>query len=489
MKTFINNCLSHKTISRKCAVVLCLALLLTTACEDSLVENPKSLAVETFYNTAKEVEAAVNAIYTPLRLAYYTIGVNTAHSDYAYGRGSWAALNDFQGLNSVWITRVSEVWTYYYQSIRNANIVIRNAPEGSAISPEDVARYVAEAKFLRAFTYFQLVKCWGGVPLRTEENIETTSVGRSPENTVYQFIVDDLIDAEAHLPLTQTISGRPTKMAAKTLLADVYLQTGRYELARDKAAEVIASNQYSLVPVATVDDFQKIFGPDVVTTGEEIFYLKFSHEANQGDTWPGLLNHPGTGLYGSAGVYGVHGDSTNPMYQAWDDADLRKGLWYSWNIGIGNTSLLTKKFIDPGTLGLSGAGNPQTWYRYAGVLMIYAEASTRAAGMPTVEGVDAFNQVRRRAYGYDPEQPSPVDVAAADFTAETFLDRILQENGYEFQCEGKRWNELKRTGKLEGIILAAKGKVVTETDYLWPIPVAEMSANRAMNPTDQNPGY
>ncbi len=470
------------------AIMSCVGLF--TSCEDGLMENPKSLAVETFYNTPREVETAVNAVYSPLRLAYYTIGVNSAHADYAYGRGSWAALNDFQGLNSVWVTRVSEVWTYYYQSIRNANIVIHNAPNGKAISEEDVQKYVAEAKFLRAFTYFQLVRHWGGVPIRTEDNISAIEVPRSTEAQVFELILDDLETAETDLPDEQPVSGRPTKWAAKTLLADVYLHLEQYPQARDKANEVIQANVYSLVPVTTVDDFQNIFGPDVITTPEEIFYLKFSHEPQQGDTWPGLMNHPATGLYGGGGVYGVHSDQTNFVYTNWDDADLRKGLWYSWNIGLGPTSLLSKKFIDPESLVLNGAANPQTWYRYADLLLIYAEAAGRVAEGPTEEAMDALNQVHRRAYGHDPNAVSAVDFEVADYPGDAFIDLIIKERGYEFQLEGKRWVELKRTGKLVSTILEAKGKVVTEADYLWPIPVAEMSANKALDPaTDQNPGY
>lgn len=151
--------------------------------------------------------------------------------------------------------------------------------------------------------------------------------------------------------------------------------------------------------------------------------------------------------------------------------------------------MLTKKFIDPATLALSGAANAQTWYRYPDLLLIYAEAAGRAAGGPTVEAMEALNKVRRRAYGFDWKVASPVDLDAADYAGDAFIDRIIQERGYEFQVEGKRWTELKRTGKLVSAILDAKGKVVTETDLLWPIPLAEMNANKAISPTEQNPGY
>lgn len=471
-------------------ICIFMSLLLFTSCEDGLTEDPKSLAVETFYNTSAEVETAVNAVYSPLRSAYYSIGINSVHADYALGRGSWAALNDFQGLNSVWTTRVSEVWNYYYQSIRNANIVIEYAPKGNAISQADVDKFVAEAKFLRAFTYFQLVRQWGGVPIRTEVNLTEFDAKKNSVDEVYNLILSDLQEAESKLPDTQEVSGRPSKWAAKTLLADVYLQLNKYTEAGDKAQEVIQSGKYALVAVTSTDDFQNIFGPDVVTNSEEIFYLKFSHETGQGDTWPALMNHPGTKLYGGGGVYGVYSDSQNLIYVNWDNNDLRKGQWYSWNIGLGSTSLLSKKFIDPKSLSLSGAGNPETWYRYADLLLIYAESSYRATNTTSTEAMEALNQVHRRAYGYNPTLPSVVDFKTADYNGSSFLDLIIKERGYEFQLEGKRWLELKRTGKLAETILAIKGKVVTEKDYLWPIPVNELSSNKALDPSkDQNPGY
>src|SRR5690606_4639441 len=119
--------------------------------------------------------------------------------------------------------------------IRNANIVIKNAPEGDAISPEDVDKYVSEARFLRALSYFHLVRNWGDIPLRTEENMENVELAKSSKEEVYDFILADLLEAETNLPEEQELLGRPTKFAAKTLLADVYLQLGQYSEAREKA--------------------------------------------------------------------------------------------------------------------------------------------------------------------------------------------------------------------------------------------------------------
>src|SRR5690606_25950177 len=146
--------------------------------------------------------------------------------------------------------------------------------------------------------------------------------------------------------------GTPSVWAAKTLLADVYLHLAKNSESVTLAKEIIGSGKYSLVPVSNTDDFQKLFGADIVTTPEEIFYSRFSHLPGQGNIWPGLMAHPATGLYGQAGVYGVHSQSDCPAYQEWDDRDLRKGQWFPWNIGIGPNTLLSKKFIDPNSLGL-----------------------------------------------------------------------------------------------------------------------------------------
>ncbi|GAB3907497.1 RagB/SusD family nutrient uptake outer membrane protein [Larkinella knui] len=477
---------------KKILLLLTIPLLLT-ACEDALVEAPKSLVVETFFNTASDVETAVNAIFSPLRNSNYAVYEATleCQADYAYGRGSWAPLHDFQGLNDANITRVAGLWNAFYLSIRNANLVIKNAPTGKAISKADVDRYVAEAKFLRAFNYFQLVRNWAGVPLRTESNMTDINLKRSSADEVYALILADLKEAETNLPEKPAQIGRPTKWAAKTMLADVYLQVGKFAEARDKADEVIKSNQFSLVPATTKSDFQnKIYGPDLVSTTEEIFYLKYARQVNQGNYMLWISNHPDTKLFNFGGAYVIYVDVTSPYYKTWDAGDIRKGLWDLINFGLGANTLVSSKFIDQAAVGQNGAGNDDPVYGYSDVLLIYAEASARAGNGPTAAGLEALNQVHRRAFGKAPAVASAVDFKPGDYNATTFVDLVLKERSYEFQLEGKRWLDLKRTGTAKAVILAAKGKVVADKHLVWPIPVSEMNYNKALNPaTDQNPGY
>ena len=437
-----------------------------TSCENVLVEAPKALAVETFYNTAGEVETAVNAVYQQLRATNNISGQLgaqvEAYTDYSYGRGSYLVLSDFQGLNSTNIPRTDAGWTLFYLGIRNANLVIQNAPKGKNISPADVTKYVAEAKFLRAYNYFWLVRNWGGVPIRTEATLTEPNVKRNTVEEVYNLIVSDLKEAETNLPDRQTQSGRATKWAAKAALAEVYFTRNQYAEARDKADEIIKSAKFSLVPVTVANDFDKIFGPTVVTTTEEIFYLKMTRQNDQGMYLAMFAHHPGTKLHGAGGFYAHYTDSQlNSVFKSWDDADLRKSFnWINWDIGLGKNTYLCKKFSDPLAPSGTGAGNDFPIYRYSDILLMYAEAANRAGNGPTA--------------------------------AETFNDLVLKERGYETQYEGKRWLDLKRLGiaKLKQIIKANTGKDVADKHLFWPVPVGELNYNTALDPSkDQNPGY
>ena len=196
-----------------------LLIVFFCSCSDELTEHPKTIVVENFYKTTEEVETATNAIYGPLRggqMAVYEATLECL-SDFVYGRGSWTQIGAFQKLNDTNITRVSGIWNIFYQSIRCANLVIQNSPTNNA----DAAVYVAEAKFLRAFAYFHLVRNWGGVPIRTESNMSETAVPKSTKVEVYNFIVSDLLEAEKVLPEKRDEFGRPSKWAVKTLLSDV----------------------------------------------------------------------------------------------------------------------------------------------------------------------------------------------------------------------------------------------------------------------------
>lgn len=468
--------------------------LTLVSCQDLLVEKPKAVAVENFYNTSEEVETAVNAIYSVLRsndMVEQTVILDT-HTDWGYGRGSRADYNAMQGFNAANINNAGSRWNMFYLAIRNANLVIKNAPNGTSISQKDIDENIGEARFLRAFSYFQLVRNWGSIPIRTEENMTEISLVKSSVDDVYKFIIADLLFAENNLPEEQTLIGKATSYAAKTMLADVYLTRGKYQEASNKVKEVMQSAKYSLVPVRNKTDFQwNLFGPEKITTPEEIFYFKYSRQPGLGNWILWVLSHPSTGNFNFGGAYAHYSDAANPFYINWNDQDIRKSLWDKINFGLGQNTLVSSKYVDPNAVEKNnGAGNDLPIYRYAEVLLIYAEASCMASGGPTVDGIEALNKVHRRAYGKDPNTPSEIDFKIAVYNKNSFQDLVLQERAYEFIFEGKRWYDLKRTGKAAQVFLATKGIAIAEKAYLWPIPSSELNFNKALDPAkDQNPGY
>jgi len=469
-------------------------VLTLVSCAKELIEKPKSIAVETFYNTPKEVESALAAIYLPLRATVYNymyISLVECFTDYQYGRGSWAINSNFEGLNATNISRSEQVWVDLYRSIRNANLVIMNAPNGSKLTATDISKYVAEAKYMRAYAYFLLVKNWSGVPIRTDKNFTDIAVARSPEADVYALIVSDLQEAETNLPDAASLPGKPSKWAVKTVLADVYFYRGMNTEAASKIGEVIASNKFSLVPVTVLSDYYKVFGTDVVTSTEEIFYIKYSHD--NGTEYTMMLHHPNSKYCGGGGYYGIYTDKVlNNVFKNWDLSDLRRQLWYIWDIGLGANTYLTLKFIDPTAPKGNMNANDIPVYRYADALLMSAEAEVRATNTISAASMEKLNMVHRRAYGYPPLVASVKDFKIADYTKDTFIDLVIKERGYETACEGKRWNDLKRLGKAKcrEIIKAGVGRDIVDKHFLFPIPVAELTYNTKINPaTDQNPGY
>ncbi|WP_439489051.1 RagB/SusD family nutrient uptake outer membrane protein [Algoriphagus sp.] len=484
-----------KTLKRLIDSKLLIACLLisggvTSSCSDLLKEEPKEIVIENFYQNKSDFDAATNAIYFPLRMIRSEhVAVLSAHTDWGYGRGSRAQYNDFEGFNPTNINAAASRWNSFYQGIRNANLVIEKAPMSEVLTEEEINSYSAEAKFLRALTYFDLVRNWGGVPLRTAENIDLKDVPKSSAEEVYDFILADLEAAEMYLPESAAESGRPTLWAAKTLLADVYLELEEYEMARTKAQEVIDAGAYQLVQIASVDDIrEKIFGATLITSSEEIFAFKFTRQTGQGNGLPWILNHPSTGLYNFGGAYAHYGDATNPFHKEWQDGDLRKGLWQVVDFGLGDSTIVNGKYAEPQAVDNTGAGNNLPVYRYPELLLVFAEASARVEGL-TEGGLEAVNQVRRRAFGLDPMVASDMDYMMDGLTLEEFLDIVLQEKAYETQFEGKRWLDLKRTGRAEELVMKNKGISIAERHYLWPIPLDELNFNEAMSPADQNPGY
>lgn len=483
-------------------IIIAFIILATTwcsSCSNLLDEMPEDfISRVNFYQNETDALGAIAGAYSSFGIDYYNINyylLLELHGDYIDGRGSQAPISNFaQVLDNVGIGRAATGWSVLYQSINRANAVLDNVPGIVNMSDNVKKRIIAEARFIRAMAYYNLVKAWGPVPIRLHEarDLGALSSPREPEERVYALIMEDLEAAQNDLPTSVGAeTGKASAGAAKLLLANVYLTLGQWEKAATKAEEVITSGVYSLVEVDKPDDFYKIFATQ--TSSEDVFSVH--HSENRFSEIPLYLHRGDTPPYNysSRGFWAWIPKTNSFIGSSWDNNDMRKSFnLYTKHldrngneVNLPSTSpILFKKFIS-NNAGLNVYSLPIL--RYAEAFLIYAEAAALANNAVTPLALERLNIIKRRAYGYPLNAASPVDyTAAAD--ARAFQDVVLLERGYEFILEAKRWWDLKRTGKVKSAFQAV-GKTYMDERLLFPIPENEINSNPALSQSDQNPGY
>lgn len=489
-------------------ILILLPMILQSCDKTFLDEKPRTFLSEgAIFDTKEGAIAATTSIYQPWRsgnlYGRWIIGILEMSSDYLFGRGGQAPLGSYS-YDATVRGFIGGIWVGNYQVINRANILIQQI-EQKDISGVDANlrnRLIGEAKFNRALAYFHLVRLFGDVPLRTKPETVNLAIARTSEAEVYSQIINDLEFAEANLPGSYPANelGRATRWAASSLLADVYLTIGNYGDAAAKAKEVMDSGHFSLLEVQVPEDFQKIFGPDVVTHPEEIFSIKNARIPGLG-TGGGFMasqHRGGSGYHLGANWHAWYGNF-NSWLGDWvneldsPDPDLRALDWlyngpHDERFLDDFIVMLFKKYRDTES---DPAGNDIPILRYTEVVLIYAEAVSQANGGPTTEAYEAVNMVRRRAFGRDMNQPDPDVDLPAGLSAQEFQDEVLLERAKEFVMEGKRWYDLLRTGTALEVIRAS-GPIkanIQERHLKWPIPSEEIDNNEAMSQADQNPGW
>lgn len=479
-------------------IIICFATLFLEACKkNALIEEPKDfISSSNFYKTADNAESAVLGIYSIASATPFRYQLLELHSDIATGRGSWSSLNIFnQVLDQTQIGRVRDyLWNPIYSMISRSNDVLSKVPP---INMDETKKknLLAEARFLRSLGYFDLVRGFGPVPIRTEpiENLSQISAPRAPIQEVYNLIIEDLKIAENDLPNSVGANTRrASKWAAKMLMAQVYLTQEKWVEAATKAEEVINSGQFQLVQITQAVDFYKIFA--VNTSVEDIMSIHFS--AIQQDDYPLTLHQPNIPVYNnsSTGFFTTLPVTKTIIGAAWDNNDLRKSfnLYTEYKNASGVitqlpslTPILFKKFIAT-TNGIRSNSRPLL--RYAEAFLIYAEAKTMNDGIPSALALERLNMIKRRGYGKDLNTPSTIDYPAG-MTKDQFRDAVIKERAYEFINEQRRWWDLKRIGKAKEFIDAATGISFNNFRLLFPIPQEEINNNPMLSQSDQNPGY
>jgi starch-binding outer membrane protein, SusD/RagB family len=380
-----------------------------------------------------------------------------------------------------------------YRAIINANAILENY-QYTVGKKDEIDNLVGQAYFIRALSYFYLVRGWGKIPLFTSTSPDP-AISRSPESDVYNLIVDDFKNAESLLPNSQSDVGRPTKGAAKSFLSKAYLtkagwpvkdQSG-YALAAAKAKEIIdnrATYGYILLP-----DFASLWLRVFDNSAESVFALQYDgYDVNKVHT-----NH----IIATASIPGDE--------NGWDDFFCELTFFNEFPAGARKEATFRTRFLsknsphNPIPWQSSSTGHPYyakfrdggvndstPWIndfntpaaymlmRYAEVLLIYAEAQAQSSG-PDASAYQAVNLVRNRA---------GLEDLPTGMSKEEFVNAVIDERGWELAGEGQRWFDLIRTEKVAAVVAKRSPNEqnpilgpVTPDNYYAPIPEYDVLRN------------
>ena len=548
------------------------------ACSDLLEEVPLSQASpENSFQTAANAQAAIVGVYSSLQLP----GVyGQSQLEFTTDETNAGSRVPRSGFNLYTFTAdnievVLPIWRDHYVGINRANLAISKIPNID-MNVAERNNLVAEAKFIKSLLYFNLIRYFGDVPYKDSEtaSLDNLNISRTPVATIYENIIKDLEYGLVHLKVKAPgLVGHATQDAAKSLLASIYLTRGSmakrdntgngiadFALATKYSKEVIDSNRYKLC-----DYFPDAFIVQNKNNDEIIFDVQFKSPGlgvgsiiglNMGisSDASGTNNLLAGGSQGSirANVYHqYYYEAADSIRLQWTDAKIQiisaTGKFKRISSVANNPPVAAGKFRrypvrDP-SFSLKTNDYDLNWpiFRYAEVLLIYAEALNETDG-PTQEAIGALNQLRSRARNvniggvHNDVLPRSLTLqkstGLADLTLENplvstqaaFRDYIFLERTRELSTEGKRWFDLVRWGILKstltGLVQKIKDKdletpkvevpAITELkwDAFWnnrsldwneiiggirdfhillPIPNNERLANPSIG--ENNPGY
>jgi hypothetical protein len=469
-----------------------------SGCEKFLsVDPPYSQDVENFFQSPEDYDRALTGAYDMLQGSFMTLWIGEIASDNAIAGGE--SVNDSQGLHQIdnmthggVNNELRNVLRWNYTGITRANYILEHKDNIDFVGKDHI---LAEAKFLRAYYYFELVKYFGDVPLIIDKRIgieEALQIPRSPKSEVYAQIEKDFSEAAQVLNPISAQKGRATKGAALAFLGKVYLYQNKFSDAAATFDEVINSGSYSLIPnyndlfsVANENNSETVF--DVQYTGLEggSYGCLICLEGNAAVGFQGIRQYNGP-VYGDGNSYNL---PTQELYDAFSPIDPRRAatvldidafiaaqpnassITYAIGAG-GHTGFYNNKYIKrQGEIGLpdNDLTSPVNYrvMRYADVLLMAAEAHYQLGNSSQAQIL--VNQVRTRA--------------GIPGISVNSIDKIYKERRYELSGEGLRFFDLVRTGQAVDYIQG----FVPGKHELFPIPQVEIDL--AGGNWSQNPGY
>ena len=468
---------------------LLVAFAALTSCNDLDKIPLDQLSDGSYWKSNEDATKAVNDLYTcyPEWDGNGIIGLvdEAINSDDAVHGIKWSEGNLAKGIYDP----QDFDWRTNYGTIRQANIILKKVPETAAMTDAEKKTVMAQARFFRAYQYFQLIRQFGDVPY-TESPLELSdqeNIVRNPKSEVYSHLMDDFDYAAANLPASWTGAddGRITKGGALAMKARAALSQNDWQRARDAAKAVMDMNIYELYDAHNTGNYKKLFWSETDVNCKETI-LKRQFVANKNDWyligWEAFPTMGWGGLNPTQSLVDAFEDvngapiAQSTVYNAANpfanrdprlevvvlhDGETMYGktlkvapLQSCYPTGIGThgdatgTGYNQQKWLDP-------TCNPQTdgWHmggdykilRYAEVLLTYAEAENELSPL-SASAFDAVNQVRRRVGMPDLQNTNPA-LPTYCGTQAALRERIHNEWRVEFALEGghRQW-DIRRWG-------------------------------------------
>jgi hypothetical protein len=484
-------------------------LLTLPSCQKDFLEKSPIIGIteENFYKTEADAIAAVNAAYATLQFQLSPAGHfrwfwGDIMSDDAVKGGSGdndvnalLQLETFKGPTNTDL--LESEWGADFEGIYRANVVLEKVPQ-IVMNEKLKNRILGEAKFIRAWNFYNLVTMFGGVPLADHVLAPSEyNIPKATANQIWDLIEKDLIDASNDLWLRNEYSqadlGRVTKGSAKALLAKAYLWRKKWADAKKVTDEIIKSNQYTLV--SKYADIFPLFGEN---NSESIFEIQYMNAS--GGNWgknnanEGSFTNVFTRARGQFAGFGFNiptKDFVDEFFKEGFEDPRLKSTVFRVGEAMGDRGIFTieatggvpylyysKKhfsnksedapFGDPSPNG----GSNDRVIRYSDVLLMHAEASFQSGDEPSAR--ESLNKVRAR-----------VAIPAISFSGDALLNAIYRERRIELGLEGHRFFDLIRTGRAPSVLgnLGFKSGI----HELFPIPQSQIQATNGV--LLQNPGY
>lgn len=490
-------------IINKYLYIAAASLLISTGCTDFLKEE-----IYTEYNPSdmlqdqSGIDALLAGAYARSRIIEYasrnyTYLMNEFPTDIAFETGGGLERDAAPFINFIWTVDnsiLNSFWGKMYEAISSANSVLTVTDGLAGIPESNLKKAQAEARFIRAASYYFLYNIFGPTPIieipknASPDEIEEIgkSTPRASKDVFVKYMVDDLLFAADNLPTEENPIGRATKGAALSLLTKVYMHEKDWDNVLTTSQKVIDLNYYSLY-----SNYKKMFSINGEDNKEYIYRAPCIAQTGYQNNYMAHAFPPNYPIQTNWVNYGAQFRTYTAFYETFEAQDARTEVLITNYIDQSgkeiellraddgtalNNVRSFKYWPDPNAVGES-MGNDIVYIRYADILLCKAEALNEKQG-PNQESVSIINQIRNRV------KASPITVGS--FAGkEELRDFILAERGREFFSEGLRREDLIRHGKFISNAVA-RGKNAKPHQVLFPIPLRQMEAN---NTLIQNEGY